>query len=210
MTPATSQEKGRAPLDLTTAPSPDQEGLGVPGNTGGGTSGGPIERTTSVLPLRLNILKASAGDAGDLILDIQLQNLGPEPFDLPVSRNISNVQKTPGRLRREFLFAVRSLAERSKTLTVAVTAGSTMTPDSVLRLQPRDSVHVLLRVRVDHLRSVRSGTQGFGLEVVCGQWTLDDHEFLIRAIAQDLVSENTVLLDSGQAPRITNRQTPAQ
>lgn len=194
--PAVLQDKARTLLDFTTPEQPAQQGLGVPGDSGGGTSAGPLRPATYKLSLRANILRASVSPGGDLLLEVQLKNAGPAVFDLPVSRNISAIQRTPGRLRREFIFAVRPVGKGREGWTVAVTAASTAVPHSTFQLKPGESAQVLLRVQSDRLRrAMSSEAKELRLEVVCGEWALDDTKFLIRSKALELTSENTALFE---------------
>lgn len=174
-------------LDLTTPPPIDQQGLGVPGGEAG--TFGPSKYE---LPLQIDIISGSVNAAGNLILQVRLKNTGESSFDLPISRNISDVQRTPGGSRRQFVFAVRpTFPFKGELWTVAVTAGSTSVPHSLSRLQPGGSAQVLLRVESGRTKgAMPKGTKQFGVEVVCHEWTLYDDRYSVRAASQDLISSN--------------------
>ncbi len=194
LSPTGAQQTSGCPrIDLTTPEPESQQGLGVPGG-----SAGTFEPANYELPLRAEIIGTSRDKAGDFILEVQLKNTGQGAFDLPISRNISDVQRTPGKSRREFFFQVRPVFSKSRTVEEvgsAVTAGSVTVPHSFLRLQPQGSVRVLLRAESRLVReAVPRETKQLDVRVTCGEWTFDDSRFLTRAVAQNLASSNTVTL----------------
>jgi hypothetical protein len=190
---AAQKTLGGSPIDLTTPEPANQQGLGVPG-----ASGGTFESPKYELPLRAEIIQTSVSKAGDFILELQLENTGQGGFDLPISRNISDVQRTPGGSRREFFFQIRPVSSEgqpAEAVGFGVTAGSVAVPGSFMRLQPRESVRVLLRAESSRVRkAMPNESKQLEVRVVCGEWTLDDNRFFIRATAQDLISANAAAL----------------
>ena len=174
-------------IDLTKPPLTGQQGLGVPGG-----SGGTFQAPRYKLPLRLEIIHLSAVGTGEFVLQVRLENTGTAPFDLPVSRNISDVQRTPSASRRVFSLAIRQVSPaHAKTWTVAVTAGSASMPHSLLPLQPGESAQVLIQVLSGRLKeAIPTDTRRFDVRVLCDEWTLDDDRFFVRAKSQEIASEN--------------------
>lgn len=197
---AAQKTAGNLPIDLTTPGPPSQQGLGVPGNSGGGIMDGPLAGPIGPpryeLPLRAEIIRTSVSKDNDFILELQLENTGQAAFNLPVSRNISDVQGTPAASRRQFYFAIWPVSlESREAWTVAVIAGSASMHHSFLRLNPQESIRVLLRVESNRVKKAmpREAKQ-LDVRVVCSEWTLDDNRFFIHAKARDLASANIATL----------------
>lgn len=195
--------------DLTAPQAQGQQGLGVPGGSGGGTSVGSLAPANYLLPLRVEIIHASVGDSTDFILEARIENIGPTAFELPISRNISEVQRTTGHFRRQFYFSVRPASSgTAEPWIAAVTAGSSDVPHSLMRLAPRESARVLLRVESNWVRkAIGKDEKQIPVSVSCGEWTLDDSRFLIRATARDVISTNVAILGfSADQPVAKNPQ----
>jgi hypothetical protein len=194
LNPLVAQKTSQLPyLDLTTPAPADQRGLGLPG-----ASAGNFQPPRYELPLRAEIIHTSVSKDGDFILEVQLENIGEGAFDFPISRNISDVQRTPGRGRREFHCDIRPVSSESHPIEAvgsAVTAGSVTTPRSLMRLEPRETVRVLLRAEANRVKkAMPSEETQLDVRVVCGEWTLDDNRFFIRTTAQELTSANAAAL----------------
>lgn len=196
-----AQEEGSqrsSPIDLTAPPPANEQGRGVPGATGGGTSAGPLAPNTYPLPIRLTIVRAISSENSDFVLEVSVQNVGRAPFDLPISQNISQIEGPTNTGRRVFFFRILSAptnTHRAETVGSAATAAAKTVPDSAVRLAPGQSVRVLLRADADSVRkALRTGTEGLTVRVVCSEWTLQDGRFFIQAEATELPSLNTAIL----------------
>src|SRR5713226_7061665 len=141
--PASQQDsQTTTTLDLTARIPADQQGATAPG-----AQGGSVATPHYQFPLETRILRASADEEGNFVIEVLLHNKGSVAFDLPFSRDIGKVEEAGNRSRRIFFFLVRAKKERQrepKTIDGRATGGSTSLPGSYLHLNPGQSVRVLL------------------------------------------------------------------
>jgi hypothetical protein len=182
-------------IDLTTPPSRLQQGLGVPGSTGGGVGRTSLAPPKYHLPLQVQIARTSGRADGDFTVEVQFKNVGDIPFDFPIFRNISQVEQPGNKSRVVFFINIHpSLVKDPESLPIgsAATAGSTSVADSLMRLESGESVMVALRVDGRRARrAARSGEKQVDIRVVCQEWTLEDGRFFLRAESKDTVSSNS-------------------
>lgn len=182
-------------VDLTTPPPVNQQGLTVLGGRVGGPSRSLVPQKYD-LPLRLQIVRASADSSNDFILHIRIQNVGKTALELPISRNLSDIQRKPGRFRRELYFGVIAVPPLGgPSHVIAATAGSYAIAHSFLRLEPQQSYQVIFRVESAWVKSsLPAGKGEVQLHVFCGEWAMKDDQYVIESTAQEVVSENTSVL----------------
>ncbi len=188
-------------VDLTSPPPPKQQGLGVPGG-----SGGTLQPPNYDLPVNFEIAAASVGRDGSILLEVEVRNAGPESFDFPISRDISDIQRQPSRLRREFFFAIRpSTKLTGKGNVVAVTAGSANAAHSFLKISPHGFARFLLRAETNLLRNTLApGAMSGEVQVTGGEWTFDEGRFFVTKESRQVVSTNRVMIDlRSEIPRVT-------
>lgn len=192
----TQAQKPGLLLDLTTPPPRGQQGLGVPGFSSSWIEGQTRSEHKYELPLRVEILRAWVNRSGDFILQVRLENAGPVAFDLPISRNFSDVERTFGSFRREMSFAISSLSTDSRTSeVVAAVTGSHAVPHSLLRLHPEQSIRVLLRVDSRWVKdSIPRKERELRIKVTCGELALADNRFFIESTAKEVISGNIAVL----------------
>lgn len=183
-------------VDLTTPQRRGQEGLGVPGFGVSAAGGQQVDEHKYEMPLRVEIVRASIEKSGDFILQVKIENAGQVAVELPISRQVSDVQRTPGSFRRELSFTVRPVGSESRLPNVVgVTVGSHAVPHSLVGLEPRQSIRVLLRVESRWVKSsLPKDGQKLRVEVTCGEWALKNDSFFIESTAKDVISGNTAVL----------------
>ena len=78
---------------------------------------------------------------------------------------------------------------------VGVTVGSHAVPHSLLRLEPQQTIRVLLRVESRWIKSsLPKDGHELRVEVTCGEWALKNDSFFIESTAKDVISGNTAVL----------------
>lgn len=144
----------------------------------------------------MEILRARVNRSGDFILQVRLQNAGAVPLELPLSRNVSDVERTFGTFRRELTFAVGPVSSDGRAPEfVAVMTGSHAVPHSLLRLDPEQSIRVLLRVDSRWVKdSLPRGEGEIRVKVTCGEWALANNRFFLESTAKDVLSGNAAVL----------------
>lgn len=192
---ADAQDDPTLRLDLT-APQPlEQQGIGFPGAMGGGGAGARPQQYE--MPLNVEIIDASVLDSGDFAFVIRVENVGESDFEMPVSRNITDVQRTIGSPRHELLFGVRSAGSKEDQRSiVAVTAGSQQVAHSIVRLAPTQAIRVKLRIESSWARNaLPKNSKQVQVRLYCGGWILENGRFVIQASAKEVLSKNEAILD---------------
>ena len=78
---------------------------------------------------------------------------------------------------------------------VGVTVGSHAVPHSLVRLEPQQSIRVLLRVESRWVKSsLPKDGQKLRVEVICGESALKNDSFFTESTAKDVISGNTAEL----------------
>ena len=161
------------------------------------------------LPLETQIRTARPADAdprGTWIVELELRNTGDTPFYLPHSRDPWTVHAEGNKGKRAFHFSVRFFVPgkwETEASVVASTSGAATLPDSLLRLNPQQSVLVLLPVRLTSIRHRLSReAHDLSLQVICKEWTFEDDRYYIKTRSHDLESENffRISLQPGTPP----------
>lgn len=187
-------------LDLTKRPPADAKSLGVPGMAVGGVLGiGRLPLTPPRYPLplaaRIQAVHPSRVSAsGEFVIELVLRNAGETPFYLPQSRDSWTVHAEGNNEKRAFFFSVRFFVPgkwEAEASVVASTSGAATLPDSLLRLNPQQSVLVLLPVRLTSIRHRLSHkAHDLSLQVICKEWTFEDDRYYIKTHSHELESEN--------------------
>jgi len=149
------------------------------------------------LPLQIKILgsKRSPGaERNNVALEVLLRNTGRVPFDLPVSRDFVRVHQVGNKGRRAFLFKTRIMPSDGPHPiedVVGSTSSAESIADSLLRLNPGQSVLVLLPVNLTSLAKelptrVRTDV---GIQVVCNEYTLEDDRYYVKSRSEEVRSE---------------------
>jgi len=200
---ATGLEKpaSRFVLDLTKPVPGETESMGVPGVVFGGvlSKGAPSYPPRYALPLAAEVVRLSPSRVGrseTYVVEVRLQNTGRSAYYLPVMQEQTNTHKPGNKRRRTFDFAIRFLSpkegQKSKAI-VAVTFGSDSVPGSLHRLEPGESLHVLLPGHISMLADEINANE-VDLQVVCRESTLEDGRYHIKALSEELVSANAARL----------------
>lgn len=185
-------------LDWTGPPPPPKGTFGFPGDSAGGAPGlKPKPRYR--LPLKLTIRSVeprSIARGQKLVIELLVQNIGSEPYYLPVARNDGTVHAQGNKQRRVWFVDIRLHDVRGGppvTRLCETTAGSVSAPTSLLRLGP--STVVTLRFESD-ARVIASesaeGSQQYGLSVVCGEWTSKNEVYFIQGRSEEVESTNRI------------------
>jgi len=141
--------------------------------------------------------------AGDFVIEVDIKNVSRGEVELPISRQITDIERTFGAFRRELIFGVHATsAQNEEPYVVAVTAGSHAVPKSLLKLEPDKSVRVLLRIQSSWVRkSLPENEKEVSLHATCGEMALEDARFSIQSMAHEIVSQNAAVLGfSGDTP----------
>ncbi len=170
-------------LDLT-APVPEsQKGRSdMPGSGATWRTGQKPSRYQ--LPLGVRILNSSIDADGDAILEILLANVDDSSVEMPISRDVSRVEETPGESRSLFVLRAVPVYEGqlgSDSIGFGETAGSPNIEGSLMRLEPGKSIRVLIRLSAASLkRSLPKNRDRVEVRIVCAQWRLDNQRFFIE------------------------------
>ena len=185
-------------LDLTAKIPAWKEGRqGIPGAEMGGLTGPSKSVTTPTYPLsmQIEIISSSVNSEGDFIVDVMVRNTGAKSFEFPSSQNLTEVEKTGNKSQRIFFFLLQPLAQAHDTEFIGSipTGGSTSVPGSFTRVDPGQSLRVLLPAAADQVRGAfKGGMRELLVRVVCHEWQLEDDRYFIRARSDDLPSGNAI------------------
>lgn len=177
--------------------------MGVPGVVFGGvlSKGAPSYPPRYVLPLVAEVVRLSPSRVGrseTYVVEVRLQNAGRRAYYLPVMQEQTNAHKPGNKRRRTFDFAIRFLSPKEGQklkAVVAVTFGSDSVPGSLQRLEPGESLHVLLPGHIAMLADeLPINANEVDLQVVCRESTLEDGRYHIKALSEELVSANAARL----------------
>ncbi len=189
---STSPQGDVGTLDLTKPVPPAEQGFhGIPGGEGGSDARPPYQ-----LPLQIQVLRTSVSVPDQYAVQVAVKNIGAKDFELPISKNLTSVEKNGNKSRRLFFFLVEVLpGGHAEPLGVgdAVVGGSANLPGSFLTLRAGQSVNVILPVSADLLaRSLRTSRDQAEVRVFCNEWQLDDNRYSTRATSEKLMSTNSV------------------
>jgi len=194
--PALSQS---APvIDLTKEVLASERGQpGIPGLAGGGGGTSVKGPSRYRLPLAVQVLQNSVNEKGEVVVAVLVRNTGSSAFDLPVSRNITEIQKAGNSSQRMFFFDVQTVTAGAvrEGAGGGVTAGSTSISASFVRLDPGSSLEVLLPTSQSLLRNAfTDGVSTVRIRVVCNEWKLEDTSYFLQATSEEVVSTNMISL----------------
>lgn len=195
-----SQQRDLTTLDLTKPVPPAEQGFrGIPGGEGGGIVGHGGSKASSLyqLPLEIQVVRSSVNDADQYSIQASVKNKGTQDFELPISRNLTSVEKSGNASQRIFFFLLETVpSETAEPVGVgsAVVGGSASLPGSFLTLAPGRSVNVLLPISIDLLqRALRGATTGqVEVRVFGNEWQLDDNRYSTRASSEKVISKNSI------------------
>ena len=206
-------------VDLTKPTPPDAGSMGLPGAAYGGIVGGehPVSFPPRYkLPRELTIRGLSPPAPGaraavepkspDFTLELVVRNVSGQPFDLPVGRDQARVQGPGSKGRRTLLFQIRAENTKEKLVGLPLLGavyGSESAPDFMLRIEPQQSVLVLLPVDVAAIaRFMAKEANAAEVRIVCHEWALADDKYFIEKISDNVESRNT---ESVPIPRRTTK-----
>jgi hypothetical protein len=158
------------------------------------------------LPLRVEVVRGTTNGEGHVTVEILLVNTGREAFEVPISRNLSEVIHNGNKLQKEFSFGIQSLGGKSfDRQVVAVTAGSASIPSSLLRLSPGSGVRIVLPVQSATIRqALRRGEEKLTARIDCEEEKFAEDRFFIEASSTQLASENAITFGfRGDKPFVT-------
>ena len=183
-------------LDLTAQPTYLKPWLRMPGSSIGGGPRGIYPPPYKVpLQVRIRAVRPSRISPADkFTVELLLHNIGEKPFYLPKFRDPWEVHVEGNKGRRSFLFLAKFFVpgkwEKEPTVVASTVAAETV-PDSLLRLEPGQSVLVLLPGDLTPVADRLSPKlREISLQVVCKEWTLEDGRYYIKTRSHDLESEN--------------------
>ncbi|MEN6536976.1 MAG: hypothetical protein ABFD89_25200 [Bryobacteraceae bacterium] len=188
-------------LDLT-APVPQQAAGRIPGGSIGWVEGQP-EPTPYPLLLEGTIHSVSPKAvtiAQKLTFEIIVRNTASQPYYLPVSRSSEVVHADGQQGRRCLAFSARVPGlERGwpRESPVGVTFSSATTPDSMLALQPGDSILIRTAGSLRYaFPKPPESPQEMSLTLVASEWTSIDEKYLIReeGRSEEVKSKNQVVI----------------
>jgi len=161
---------------------------------GGAWRPGPGDTVKYHLPLTAEIVGVSANKDGNFVIEVSLRNTDSAPFDLPSSSKLTTIEKPGNKSRRVFFFQLQPLGGRKASIVAlgsAATAGSTNLPESFVRLDPGNSLKILLLASSDLIsRSFGPQSEELAVKVICNEWRLDDNRFFLNGISDELTSVN--------------------
>jgi hypothetical protein len=189
---STPAQRGVVTLDLTKRVPPAEQGFhGIPGGEGGSDAKPPYQ-----LPLQVQVLGTSFGSPDQYAIQATVKNVGTQDFELPISKNLTAVEKNGNKSQRLFFFLVEALpGGHAEPVGVgdAVVGGSANLPNSFLTLTPGESVNVILPVSTDLLeRALRGSREEVEVRIFCNEWQLDDSRYFTRATSEKVTSTNSV------------------
>lgn len=206
-------------VDLTKPAPPSARSMGVPGAAYGGIVGGehpvffppryklPLELTIRGLgPPAPGARAAIEPKSPDFTLELVVKNVGGQPFDMPVGRDQAKVQRPGSKGRRTLVYRIRPENAKEKLVDLPLLGavyGSESIPDSLLRIEPQQSVSVLLPVdAVAIARFMAKEANAAKVRIVCHEWALADDKYFIEKISDEVESQNT---ESVPIPRRTTK-----
>jgi len=150
------------------------------------------------LPLSVHILKSSVNDTGNITVEILLKNMSDSGLDIPISRDISRVEQTASKSRSLFFLRAVPVYDGKlgdDSIGSGETAGSLSIQDSLMRLEPGDSLRVLIPVTATSLkRALPKNGDRVEIRITCEQWHLDDQRYFIDSTSDKVLSVNTNIL----------------
>jgi len=196
-------------VDLTKPAPPDAGSMGVPGAAAGGIVGGdrPVSfpprydlnlelRIGRLFPPALGSRVAIEPKPPDFALELIVRNVGRAPFDLPIGRDQAKVQRPGNAERRTLSCRIRPESAENKIIDLPLAGlvfGSKSTPESLLRIEPQQSVLVLLPVDSAAIRGiVAKDATAADIRVVCKESMLSDDRFFVEKVSAQVVSQNAV------------------
>jgi|SRR5882724_4235891 len=195
--PHNSSAPSQFTLDLTTPVAENQQGRSdMPGS---GTYWREGQRSNRLqLPLSVHILKSSVNDTGNITVEILLKNMSDSGLDIPISRDISRVEQTASKSRSLFFLRAVPVYDGKlgdDSIGSGETAGSLSIQDSLMRLEPGDSLRVLIPVTATSLkRALPKNGDRVEIRITCEQWHLDDQRYFIDSTSDKVLSVNTNIL----------------
>jgi hypothetical protein len=97
-------------LDLTSEiPSTERGVPGIPGARAGGSNAGSLGPSRYRLPLVVGVLRSSINEKGLPVVEVLLKNVGNAPFELPSSRNLTEIERPGNRSQRVFFIDLQTV-----------------------------------------------------------------------------------------------------
>lgn len=188
-------------MDLAVSPParPDIDRL-VTYRFGGVAFHTPSPKPTLPLAIELHSISSSPGQPLVRVVEINIRNLGPGPYLLPVGRNGNVVLKLQNHGRREMRFHLRSRGDRKQHISGTQTFGSIDVPESLLAIAPGGIVLVRFAA---HLESVLAeqwkakGPAELEFEAGLTEWRYEDNptEFVVNVTnAPEAFSKNAMTI----------------
>src|SRR6266478_1858305 len=184
-------------LDLTTPVAENQQGRSdMPGGGANWRTGQRINRLQ--LPLSVQILNSSVNDTGNITVEILLKNISDSSLDIPISRDINRVEQTASKSRSLFFLRAVPVYDQklgSDSIGSGQTAGSLIIQNSLMHLEPGDSLRALIPITATSLkRALPKNGDRVEIRIICEQWHLDDQRYFIDSTSDKVLSVNTNIL----------------
>ncbi len=169
-------------VDLTAEPTRNSM------STGPGLPGFSSSSAVFLLPLTLgieSIRPATNGDKVGLYLLVSVRNLSDKDFELPIGRDVQGITSAGQRQRKTFAFLARAICrscDHKKIETAAVTASSSLLPDSRVVLRPFEQIYVNLFVDTGTYR-LGPDEESLDLQLGCQETYLEDARYFIKSMS---------------------------
>jgi hypothetical protein len=205
---AQTRDSGTLMLDLT-QPVPREEQLtGFPGASVGGIGGVGRIPPYYTLPLAVDLRSISAQaikGREKFHVEVLLKNTSNSSLFLPASQLHASILKQGNRGRRTMLFSLvleDSQEGRNLSFIVGLSDGSETVPGSFLRLEPGQTVRVLLASGLNSVDEqdtlsqwVKDGVKEVKVRAQVKEWTYEDRRYFIENRSAPVTSNNTVMLE---------------